>query len=254
MPDEPVDEANVWAVQEQIAAFLRDGILNGDFPPGSKLPSSRKLTAKFGAAAQTIKNAVTTLEKEGLASPVQGSGVIVRPHRQRTMTPAAYKNPARPGEKYQWLSENEKKGAAAKAKLLDVEEVVPPAAVRETFGLGEDETALLRRQMLTLDGEPCELVEVYIPMSLARGTKLMNHHLLRGGSGRVLEDLGHPTVECVDKVSARLPTPEQYAALKMPTKLPVLRTYRTTYSTDGRPIQVEIMAKAGHMYELQYNF
>ncbi|MEV5944728.1 GntR family transcriptional regulator [Streptomyces sp. NPDC051994] len=254
MPNEPADKATVWAVSEQIAAFLREGILNGDFPPGSKLPSSRKLTEMFGAAAQTIRNAVTTLEKEGLATAVHGSGVIVRPHRQRTMTPAAYKTPAPLGEKYQWLSENEKRGFASKAHLLDVEEVAPPAAVRETFELADGETVLLRRQVLTLDGEPCELVEVYIPMSLARGTKLMNRHLLRGGSGRVLEDLGHPTVRCVDKVSSRLPTREQYAALKMPTKLPVLRTYRTTYSTDGRPIQVEIMAKAGHMYELQYEF
>jgi GntR family transcriptional regulator len=40
----------------------------------------------------------------------------------------------------------------------------------------------------------------------------------------------------------------------MPTKLPVLRTFRITFSTDDRPIQAEIMAKAGHMYELQYDF
>jgi GntR family transcriptional regulator len=82
----------------------------------------------------------------------------------------------------------------------------------------------------------------------------MSNHLLRGGSGRVLEDLGYPSLRCEDKVSAQLPTPEQYAALQMPTKLPVLRTFRTTYSTDDRPIQAEIMAKAGHLYELQYDF
>jgi GntR family transcriptional regulator len=142
----------------------------------------------------------------------------------------------------------------AKAKLLHVGEVIPPASVREAFELGKGEPALLRRQVLSLDGEPCELVEVYLPLDIAAGTKLMNNHLLRGGSGRVLEDLGHPSIRCEDRVSAQLPTPEQYSALQMPTKLPVLRTFRTTYSTDDRPIQAEIMAKAGHMYELQYDF
>lgn len=254
MEDEQAGEGSVWSSQEQIAAYLRDGILNGDFPPGSKLPSLRTLQAEFDVAGNTIRAAITTLTKERLVVSEQGRGVIVRPHRQLTMRPAAYKAPAPQGEKYQWLSENEKRGMTAKAKLLHVGEAVPPAAVREVFQLGEKEHALLRRQVLSLDGEPFELVEVYIPLRLARGTKLMNNHLLRGGSGRVLEDLGHPSLRCADKVSARLPTPEQYTALQMPTKLPILRTFRTTFSTDDRPIQVEVMAKAGHMSELQYDF
>lgn len=253
MADEQSD-GSVWSQQEQIAAYLRDRIINGDFEPGAKLPSLRQLEAQFGVAANTVRAAIATLTRERLAISEQGRGVIVRRHRQLTMRPAAYKNPAPQGEKYQWLTENEKRGMTAKAKLLHVGEVVPPTAVRAVFGLSEKEPALLRRQVLSLDGEPCELVEVYLPLAIARGTKLMSNHLLRGGSGRVLEDLGYPSLRCEDKVSAQLPTPEQYAALQMPTKLPVLRTFRTTYSTDDRPIQAEIMAKAGHLYELQYDF
>jgi GntR family transcriptional regulator len=253
MADEQTD-GSVWSSQEQIAAYLRDRIMNGDFEPGEKLPSLRQLESQFGVATNTVRAAISTLTKERLAISEQGRGVIVRHHRQLTMRPAAYKKPAPQGEKYQWLTENEKRGMTAKAKLLHVGEVVPPAAVREVFQLGKSEPALLRRQVLSLDSEPCELVEVYLPLEIARDTKLMSNHLLRGGSGRVLEDLGYPSLRCEDKVSAQLPTPEQYAALQMPTKLPVLRTFRTTYSTDDRPIQAEIMAKAGHMYELQYDF
>jgi GntR family transcriptional regulator len=253
MADEQTD-GSVWSSQEQIAAYLRDRIMNGDFEPGEKLPSLRQLESQFGVATNTVRAAIATLTKERLAISEQGRGVIVRHHRQLTMRPAAYKKPAPQGEKYQWLTENEKRGMTAKAKLLHVGEVVPPAAVREVFQLGKSEPALLRRQVLSLDSEPCELVEVYLPLEIARDTKLMSNHLLRGGSGRVLEDLGYPSLRCEDKVSAQLPTPEQYAALQMPTKLPVLRTFRTTYSTDDRPIQAEIMAKAGHLYELQYDF
>lgn len=254
MAHEQAGEGSVWSSQEQIAAYLRDGILNGEFPPGDKLPSLRQLQATFNVAPNTIRAAITTLTKERLAVSEQGRGVIVRPHRQLTVRPAAYKTPAPQGEKYQWLTENEKRGMTAKVKLLEVGEVVAPVAVSDALGLDKGGSVLLRRQVLSLDGEPSELVEVYIPLTLARGSKLMNNHLLRGGSGRVLEDLGYPSLRCEDKVSARLPTPEQYAVLQMPTKLPVLRTFRTTYSTDDRPIQVEIMAKAGHMSELQYDF
>lgn len=248
------EEESVWPVQDQIAAYLRDGILNGDFPPGEKLPSSRKLTDMFGAAAQTIRNAVNTLEKEGLAYTRQGAGVFARQHRQRTMNPASYKNPPSDGGKYQWIAAAEQKGMTGRSELLGVEEVVPPAAVREAFSLGDEGTALLRQQVLYLDDQPCELVEVYFPLDLARGTPIAENRKIKGGAGRVLQEAGLPPLRCVDKVAARWPTPEQARALQMPTKLPVLRQFRVTYSVDDRPIQAEIMAKAGHLYELQYEF
>ncbi|MFF8100125.1 GntR family transcriptional regulator [Streptomyces sp. NPDC016640] len=248
------EEESVWPVQDQIAAYLRDGILNGDFPAGEKLPSSRVLTEMFGAAAQTIRNAITTLEKEGLAYTRQGAGVFARQHRQRTMTPASYKNPPTDGSKYQWLAAAEQKGMAGRVDLIGVEEATPPAAVRDAFGLKKDGRAVLRRQVLYLDDQPCELVEVYFPLELAQGTPIAENRKIKGGAGRVLQEAGYPSLRCVDKVAARWPTPEQARALQMPTKLPVLRQFRVTYSIDDRPIQVEVMAKAGHLYELEYEF
>jgi GntR family transcriptional regulator len=248
------EEESVWPVQDQIASYLRDGILNGDFPPGEKLPSSRELTDRFGAAAQTIRNAINMLEKEELAYTRRGAGVYVRQHRQRTMEPANYKNPPGDGGKYQWITAAEQKGLAGKSDLLAVEEVVPPAAIRDAFGLAEGEKVQLRRQVLYLDDQPCELVEVYIPLDLARGTPITEKRKIRGGVGRVLSEAGLPPLRCVDKVAARWPTPEQAKVLRMPTKLPVLRQFRVTYSVDDRPIQAEIMAKAGHLYELEYDF
>jgi GntR family transcriptional regulator len=248
------EEETVWPVQDQIAAYLRDGILNGDFLPGKALPSSRKLHDKFGAAAQTIKNAMEILEREGLVYTVRGSGVFAREHRQRTMTPAEYKNPPTDGGRYQWITAAERKGMSGRSELLDVEEVVPPRLVRDAFGLSEEDTVILRRQVMYLDDEPCELVEVYFPLDLARGTPIAERRRIKGGAGRILAEAGLPTLRCVDKVAARWPTPQQQKALKMPTKLPVLRQFRVTYSVDDRPIQAEVMTKAGHLYELEYEF
>lgn len=251
---ESPEEENVWPVQDQIAAYLRDGILNGDFPPGEALPSSRKLHDQFGAAAQTIKNAMEILEREGLVYTRRGAGVFAREHRQRTMTPADYKTPPADGGKYQWITAAERKGLSGRSELLDVEEVVPPRLVRDAFGLDGEGTTILRRQVMHLNDEPCELVEVYFPLDLASGTPIAERRRIKGGAGRVLSEAGFPSLRCVDKVAARWPTPQQQKALKMPTKLPVLRQFRVTYSIDNRPIQAEFMIKAGHLYELEYEF
>lgn len=248
------DEDILWSVQDQIAAYLRERILDGEISPDGQLPSSRELLAQFGAAAQTIKNAMTTLQKEGLVYTRRGAGVFARKHPQRTMTPANYKNPPADGGKYQWITEAERKGSTGRSELLDVEEVVPPALVRQAFDLPEDGTAILRRQVMYLDEQPCELVEVFFPLDLAQGTPITERRRIKGGAGRVLAEAGFPTLRCVDKVAARWPTPRQARALRMPTKLPVLRQFRVTYSVDDRPIQAEFMFKAGHLYELEYEF
>ncbi|GAA0454620.1 hypothetical protein GCM10010361_18350 [Streptomyces olivaceiscleroticus] len=58
----------------------------------------------------------------------------------------------------------------------------------------------------------------------------------------------------VDSVSARVPTQEQYTLLRLPGDLPVLRTLRTVYSDGDLPIEVTVMVKASHLYELRYEF
>jgi GntR family transcriptional regulator len=248
------EEKGPWSVQDQIASYLRELVLDGEIAPGEQLPSSRELLEQFGAAAQTIKNAMTTLEKEGLVYTRRGAGIFARQHHQRTMTPAEYKNPPTDGGKYQWITVAEHKGMTARSELLDVEEAEAPAMVREAFGLAKGETAILRRQVMYLDEQPCELVEVYFPLDLARGTPIAERRRIKGGAGRILLEAGLPPLRCVDRVAARWPTPKQEKALKMPTRLPVLRQFRVTYSVDDRPIQAEFMFKAGHLYELEYEF
>lgn len=248
-------EQVAWSTQESIAAFLRDGILSGEYPPGSKLPSGTALHRMFGAAPQTIRNAVAILEREGLAYTRQGAGVMARDRRMRTMRPDRYKEPAGPGESYAWLSAAESDGMRGRSELREVGAVAPPRFVRAGLRLGDDVTEVMRRaQVLFLDGEPCELVEIYLPMWIAADTPLAVKRKIRGGTPRVLEDLGYPSVRCVDRVSARWPTPAQAEALRSATRDPVLRTERVTYSTDDLPVQVDVMAKAGLRYELEYEF
>ncbi|CAL9569269.1 UTRA domain-containing protein [Streptomyces sp. enrichment culture] len=90
--------------------------------------------------------------------------------------------------------------------------------------------------------------------SLVRGTAIAEKRKIRGGTPALLAELGFPPRLSVDRVSARVPTQEQYQALRLPSDLPVLRTLRVVYSDGDRPIEATVMVKAGHLYELQYEF
>ncbi|GAB2896753.1 GntR family transcriptional regulator [Streptomyces mayteni] len=242
------------SLHERIAADLRDEILSGDLAPGAKLPSTAQLKARFGASNATVQKALHLLKNERLVVGRPGAAVTVRERRLRTLRPASSMAPAPTGEPYRWLTEVERLGAAARSKLLDVREAVPPADVATALGLAAGDTVLLRSQVLILDDEPVEIVSSYYPLGIARGTALMERRRIKGGTPTLLAELGHPPRLSVDRVSARVPTQDQFALLELPSSLPVLRTLRVVYSDDDRPIEASVMIKAGHLYELQYEF
>lgn len=239
---------------ERIAADLREEIMSGDLPPGARLPSTAQLKARFAASNATIQKALHLLKDEHLVVGRPGAAVTVRPHRQRTIRPASSLAPARPGEPHLWLAQAAQYGARARSKLLHVAETTPPADAAAALNLPKGGTALLRSQVLLIDDEPAELVTSYYPLEIARGTAMTQRRKIKGGTPTLLADLGYPPRLSVDRVSARIPTQEQYAALRLPSSLPVLRTLRVVYSDNQRPIEATIMAKAGHLYELQYEF
>ncbi|CAM5729247.1 hypothetical protein SANTM175S_11006 [Streptomyces antimycoticus] len=83
---------------------------------------------------------------------------------------------------------------------------------------------------------------------------MMDRRKIKGGTPALMAELGYPPRLSVDKVSARVPTQEQCTVLGLPGNLPVLRTLRVVYSDEERPIEATVLAKAGHLYELRYEF
>ncbi|GAB2828237.1 GntR family transcriptional regulator [Streptomyces daliensis] len=247
-------EGDRRSLHQRIAADLRDEIMSGDLAPGAKLPSTAQLKERFGASNATVQKALQLLKDERLVLGRAGAAVTVREHRQRTMRPASYMAPAASGEPYRWLSEAEKLGGRARSKLLDVGEARPPADVAAALGLPESGAALLRAQLLMIDDEPVELVKSFYPLEIARGTEVMSRRRIKGGTPTLLADLGYPPRLSVDRVSARVPTQEEFRVLRLPSDLPVLRTLRVVFTDDDVPIEATVMAKAGHLYELRYEF
>ncbi|MFJ2769672.1 GntR family transcriptional regulator [Streptomyces sp. NPDC087300] len=252
--DTGAESADRRSLHERIAADLRGEIMSGDLAPGAKLPSTVHLKARFDASNATIQKALQLLKGEGLLIGRAGAAVTVREHRQQTVRPASYMAPAPSGEPYRWLTEAAKGGGQARSTLLDVAEVRPPADVSAALNLADGETALLRHQILFIDDEPVELVKSYYPLALVQGTAVTDKRRIKGGTPALLAELGLPPRLSVDRVSARIPTREQYVALGLPGSLPVLRTLRVVYSDNDRPIEATVMVKAGHLYELQYEF
>lgn len=69
----------------QLSQLLRQQILNGEFPPGSKIPGEYQLCQQYQISRGTVRKAINTLIQEGLLRAEQGHGtyVVEQPWRSR---------------------------------------------------------------------------------------------------------------------------------------------------------------------------
>ncbi len=227
--------------------------MSGDLAAGSKLPSTHQLMNAHGVTNQTIQRALAVLKREGYLVGRAGSGVYVRERRQQTVRPADFITPAGDGEPYRWVATAGERGQRGQSRIIDVAEVRPPEEIADGLELPPDGLAVLRHQLLLLDDEPAELVWSYYPSVIAHDTPLTQRRRVTGGTPRLLAELGMPPREVIDRVTARLPTNEEFVALDLPDDVPILRQMRVVYTDGRRPIEATIGVKASHLYELEYH-
>ncbi|MFC7440332.1 PLP-dependent aminotransferase family protein [Laceyella putida] len=76
---------------QQIAEFIEQKIAYGEFPPGSLLPSERKLAELLNVNRMTIVHVYEELQASGLIERKQGSGTYVSTHKWG-IRPSVYTN------------------------------------------------------------------------------------------------------------------------------------------------------------------
>lgn len=69
---------NDQPIYMQIAAALKEDVVNGRFRAGDKLPSVREGSVLFEVSALTMQRAMQYLEAEGIIYPKKGIGYFVK--------------------------------------------------------------------------------------------------------------------------------------------------------------------------------
>ena len=75
-PPGPVDRGTPETPSEQITAIIRGRITSGQYPPGTRLPSTTTLAQEFGVASRTVRKALAPLAAEGLIETRPGWGTF----------------------------------------------------------------------------------------------------------------------------------------------------------------------------------
>ncbi|RLV08137.1 GntR family transcriptional regulator [Streptomyces griseocarneus] len=236
------------ALYQQVAAAIRDAILNNEFPPGAPLPSEAQLIERYQVSRPTVRNAIAALRSEGLIEVQHGKGSFVRAAVEPGLT----------------LERNVTRTKAGRFTATDGaqwDEVEPPtihrirttAATGPALGLGEGDELFGCDRLLTHPTTGTRVLHrTLIPYATADGTALAKAPDAEPTAVyAILTKAGHE-LWWSETVRARMPLPDERTALDIPDATPILHTTRTTHGTDDQPLVLEELRVSADHAQLTY--
>ncbi|MFJ3904760.1 GntR family transcriptional regulator [Streptomyces sp. NPDC090025] len=215
---------------EQIAESLRGRIADGEFPPGSLLPSSRDLCEQWSVSRATAIKAMETLRADGLVTPHQGRGFSVAD------TPVARPAGGR------GTGTRRVEGAMPYRRLGTPEPLVPPSHVAEALGLASGVRALHRARLTLMeDNRPHSLTTAWFPPDIADACPRLGQSgpIAEGTTHYVRRTTGRSPVRGADLTSVRLATSAEADLLQVKRPCAVAVVLHTAYDAEDRPLVCE---------------
>jgi GntR family transcriptional regulator len=238
----------------QIADQLRRAIQRGDLEPGGRVPSEAELIEHYGVARMTVRQAVAELKAEGLVIAEHGRGVFVRSRPSvRRLASDRFARRHREAGKAAFLAETESIGTPG-VDQLEVAQIVPTVRVAEQLKLRKTAKVVSRDRRYLIDDIPVELATTYVPLALARGTRITSNDTGPGGVYARIEEAGYQLASFTEEVGARMPTPSERRRLSLPEGTPVITVMRVAYDVEGRPVEMTDTVKSAPSYVLEYSF
>lgn len=237
----------------QIADDLRADITEGRLRPGEQAPSEHSTMRRYGASRDTVRKAIAVLKTEGRLDAERGRGVFVRTRgpiqrlgsdrlmrRGRKGRRAALPGDAVTQDGRQVIEVHVERGKAT-------------ADVASRLTLREGEPVLIRRYVMGTNGHPRQLATSFLPYHLVNGSQIEDAGTAPEGTYARLEDLGYRLGRFEERVTARMPLPEESMALRVSPGTPVLCVSRTAYTKiEDRPVEICDTVMAADCFELQY--
>lgn len=223
---------NLW---EQIATDIRGRIAEGEYAPGTRLPSEAQMIGAYGVSRPVVRQAIAALRAEGIVTVQHGKGAWVR--EQAAPTGVLDRRIIRTGSGTK--ARYTEPGAYTEAEEPTRYRTVTDAETGPMLGLGEGEACFAADRLL-IDAESGARVmhRVVVPFATADGTALeQDPHQAPAGIYTALAAAGH-VLSWQEQTAARMPTPDEAAALGLGEGVPLLVIRRVTRSAD-RPLLFE---------------
>ncbi len=245
----------------ELAARLRAAIEDGTYPQGTTLPKQVDLAERYAVNVKTVRQAVSVLSGEGLVTPVRRRGTVVRarPPMRRLGAERYAKSKWKFGGPVAFAADREAVGRPWQPgdQTQTVTRTVADDETAAALSIKPGDPVIERARLVKEDGTPTHTLTSYYRAADVEGTPLADPTPGPAGPGggfQVLTLAGLEPHRMSETFHARMPTPTELLSLPLPAGEPVVILRRTTYTSDGRPVEFARGTHAGSRFTWTYEF
>ncbi|GLW03675.1 hypothetical protein Slala05_73050 [Streptomyces lavendulae subsp. lavendulae] len=236
----------------ELADRLAERIESGEFPPGSKMPTTVELMAE-GESKPSIERAYRELVDRGLVVRKPRVGTVVRSRSRVRIPLSRYGLVLQPGgDKGPWETATAAVGLGGSIAAVSVERLPAPDTIAVLLGLEPGAPVVRRSRHALIDGDVVQVQEAFYPAELADATGLGEPGRIAGGVLRAMTAAGLAPETASETVTARLPTKAEASELGIGARVPVLCIERVVHDRDGRALEALRTVGAADRLELHY--
>ena len=227
-----------------LAATLRSRITQGEWVPGTALPSEAALAKEHGVALGTLRQALALLVAQGLLERQHGRGTFVRAGLGGASMLRFFRFSHGDG-----LADPT--DGAPQSAILQRSVQIAGLDVAEALALPAGASVLQLQRLRSLKGQPCLLENITLPLPAFEA--------LAHSDTTHWDDLLYPMVQRVcgitiyraeDRLSFGLLTPAQATLLHLGAEHPCVRVDRRAFDLNGRC--VELRSTWGNAFAFEY--
>jgi GntR family transcriptional regulator len=227
-------------VYAQVANAVRTDIKAGRWPPGTRLPSERELSERFGVSGTTVKTALAHLRAEGLIISQQGRPSEVAEHVPLVRTDVDVS--AADG----WYTMLERAGRRP-ATVTTVDRGPAPGEAADALGIPAGSEVIIRARLMRAEGEaPVCLATSYFPPWVVEQAPELADPAAHGMPTWLRRAFGETYSE--DLIDARAATGEEAGQLEVEPGTPVMVTKGLTRDQQERTLHfIDVVTPGGRM-------
>lgn len=210
----------------QIAESLTERIESGKLKPGERLPPERELSQALGVNRMTLRQALNSLELQGLIVRRQGDGTYV----------AGTKIERQAGKLVPFTKGMQKRGYQPGARVLAFEQRPAEASAAKELGLRAAEAVYDIHRLRLINQEPVMLESFFL--SVARFPNLGRFDLAKRSVYEVLEtEYGVSISRARQSLEPTVAAEYEAELLKIKIGAPLMLETRLAFDQNDRPVE-----------------
>lgn len=224
----------------QLEEAIKESISQGEYEPGSVIPSEREFSETYNISRMTVRQAITNLVKDGYLIRKRGKGTYVASQKieQSVKGLTGFSEDMRA------------RGMEPETNLIEFNHIPAPRGLAEKLGIQEGDAVYEIKRLRLADGIPMAYEMLYMARELIPD---LTEEIVNGSIYEYVEKKLGLSIKRADQIlEASIARKAEADILEIKEGAPILFIQRNSFLKDERPLEVVKSYYRGDRYKFSF--